>query len=93
MKTPQHVEDSSSLAARERAEYYRELDRIEGISMDEEMDALNAIDQIPDSTERLLLKNYYSMIGGLSDDPFRNLLDPDYEEESLTSSLLDSYKW
>ena len=93
MRTPQHVEDSSSLAARERAEYYRELDRIEGISMDEEMDALNAIDQIPDSTERLLLKNYYSMIGGLSDDPFRNLLDPDYEEESLTSSLLDSYKW
>lgn len=92
MRKPQHLEDSSTLAARERAAYFKELDRIEGIEAEDELSA--AIDNIPDSTQRLLLKNYQSMLNMTdSFDPFRNLLDEDAGSESMVDSLLNAYKW
>lgn len=92
MRKPQHLEDSSTLAARERAAYYKELDRIEGIEAEDELSA--AIDNIPDSTQRLLLKNYQSMLNMTDNfDPFKNLLDEDAGSESMVDSLLNAYKW
>ena len=92
MMKPQHLEDSSTLAARERAAYFKELDRIEGIEAEDELSA--AIDNIPDSTQRLLLKNYQSMLSMTDDfDPFKNLLDEDAGSESMVDSLLNAYKW
>lgn len=94
MKRKQHTEDSSSLAARERAQYYKELDRIEGLEVESETE--EALEAIPDSTQRLLLKNYYSFMREADGyDPFRNLLDEDSDpyQGSMTESLLDAYKW
>ena len=92
MRKPQHLEDSSTLAARERAAYFKELDRIEGIEAEDELSA--AIDNIPDSTQRLLLKNYQSMLSMTDDfDPFKNLLDEDAGSESMVDSLLNAYNW
>lgn len=96
MKKPQHLEDSSTLAARERAEYFKELDRIEDVSMDDEI--TEAIDSIPDSTQRLMLRNYYAMLNQSNEyggDPFRNLLDPDDtgQPNSLTESILSYRDW
>lgn len=94
MKRIQHTEDSSSLAARERAQYYKELDRIEGLEVESETE--EALEAIPDSTQRLLLKNYYSFMREADGyDPFRNLLDEDSDpyQGSMTESLLDAYKW
>ena len=94
MKRKQHTEDSSSLAARERAQYYKELDRIEGLEVESETE--EALEAIPDSTQRLLLKNYYSFMRDADGyDPFRNLLDEDSDpyQGSMTESLLDAYKW
>lgn len=94
MKRKQHTEDSSSLAARERAQYYKELDRIEGLEVESETE--EALESIPDSTQRLLLKNYYSFMRDADGyDPFRNLLDEDSDpyQGSMTESLLDAYKW
>ena len=94
MKRKQHTEDSSSLAARERAQYYKELDRIEGLEVESETE--EALESIPDSTQRLLLKNYYSFMREADGyDPFRNLLDEDSDpyQGSMTESLLDAYKW
>ena len=96
MKQPQHLEDSSTLAARERAEYFKELDRIEDVSIEDEI--TEAIDAIPDSTQRLMLRNYYAMLNQSNEyggDPFRNLLDPDGtgQPNSLTESILSYRNW
>lgn len=91
LRTEQHVADSGDLAMMERAEYYKELDTIEGVDP-EDVDAISAIDSIPDSTQRLLLRNYYAMLNsaGGEVDPFQNLLEQD---DTLHESLLDAYKW
>lgn len=75
MLRDQHVEDSSSLAARERAEYFKALDKKEGITLDDEIE--ESINNIPDSTQRLILKNYYAMLNyDTEEDPIPALLDP-----------------
>lgn len=61
MRTPQHLEDSSTLAAKERQDYFRELDRIEGI-LDEEEDLDSRLEVLPKEVERTVLQNYYSTI-------------------------------
>lgn len=76
MRKDHHIQDSSSLAERERAEYYKALDAKEGITMEDD-DMMETLDKIPDSTQRLLLKNYYSMLNMSDDDPVSSLLQPD----------------
>ena len=61
MRTPQHLEDSSTLASKERQDYFRELDRIEGI-LDEEEDLDSRLEVLPKEVERTVLQNYYSTI-------------------------------
>ena len=43
----------------------------------EDDDMMETLDKIPDSTQRLLLKNYYSMLNMSDDDPISSLLQPD----------------
>ena len=77
MRQDQPVEDSSTLAERERAEWCRAMDEHDGLFDDDDyVDPEAAIESIPDSTERLLLKNYYSMIGSGGTDPIADLLRP-----------------
>lgn len=91
------VLDSGSLAERERREYYRELDRIEGVTGIDEMDpdVSEAINSIPDSTQRLLLRNYYAMMNASvgARDPYRNLLDPDDPDNYYGNDMLDGFRW
>lgn len=63
LSTPQSVEDSESLLAKERAEVFRAMDRRDGITEEDEFDPTAMIDAIPDSTQRLLMQNYYAMMG------------------------------
>ena len=80
MRRDQHLEDSSTLAARERKEYYKQLDKIEGI-VDDDDDPLAALENIPDSTQRLLLRNYHAMMNmDDSEDPIQNLLQPTFAQ-------------
>lgn len=89
LKSDQHLETSATLAERERAEYYRELDRIEGITEDED-DIDDIISSIPDSTQRLLLRNYNAMMSMGSDDPFVNLLTLENDRQE---TFMDYYNW
>lgn len=73
MRKDQHLIDSSVLAEKERAEYYKALDQVEGLVED---DPTAALDAIPDSTKRLLLKNYNTLLTMSDDDPLPGLLDP-----------------
>lgn len=86
MRRDQHLEDSSTLAARERKEYYKQLDKIEGI-VDDDNDPLAALENIPDSTQRLLLRNYHAMMNmDDSEDPIQNLLQPTFVQNSYDDS-------
>ena len=93
MRSEHEIYDSGTLAEKERKEYYAESDRIEGVDTFSDDDYVdNAISKIPDSTQRLMLKNYYAMMGiANQDDPYRNLLDPDQLEDR--NSLISSYFW
>lgn len=68
-----HVNTADDLGKREKEEYYRELDRIEGITDGEDVDA-----HISDPTRNLLLKNYNTFLRGdfYGDDPMETLLHP-----------------
>ncbi len=96
LESEQPVEDSRSLAYRERAEYFKELDRIEGLTDEEtEYDPSAAIEAIPDSTERLLLRSLHSAIG-MQGDGFSldELMGPSWGSgESDTESWVDKYSW
>lgn len=95
MRKPQHTKDIGDLAEYERAQYYKELDRIQGLEIDDE--AAAAIEAIPDSTQRLLLKNYYAMMNNDDTfDPFHNILEDEDESGVYQGGLVDSildYKW
>lgn len=90
MSREQPVECSGVLYEQERQEYFKERDRIEGNNLsdyDEGMSFTN----IPDSTQRLLLTNYYSMMNmsGYESDPFglRSGMSYDENEPSLLSKF------
>ena len=94
MRSDLHIDDSSSLAAKERKQYFDELDKIEGIIDYDEYD--ENIDKIDDSTQRLILQNYYNMLqttSGIS--PVNSLLLPENvalgREEQLDWSNLYKY--
>ena len=92
MSSEQHVETSSSLAARERAEYNKALDEIDGITLDDDP-TLEAIDAIPDSTQRLLLKNYYSMVNkGNGENILEPMLASSYQSDS-DNDWSNLYSW
>lgn len=92
LSSEQPVETSSSLAARERAEYNKALDEIDGITLDDDP-ALEAIDAIPDSTQRLLLKNYYSMVNkGNGENILEPMLASSYQSDS-DSDWSNLYSW
>lgn len=95
MRHNQPVEDSSSLGYRERAEFYKALDRQEGIEdFDESDSALSAIESIPDSTQRLIMKSYYNMIGASDYDPLGSLMGPTFENpEENKEDWSDLYSW
>jgi hypothetical protein len=80
MKTDQPLEDSSTLAARERQEYFKAMDLIDDVQEDE--GALAAIEAIPDSTQRLILKNYYSLLDSGQTDSLSQLLGPSWPDDS-----------
>lgn len=67
---------SGDLAARERAEFYKLKDRQDGI-LDDDTD--EAISRIPDSTERMMLRNYYSLLN-MDDmlDPMEQMMQPTF---------------
>lgn len=70
------VDDSASWAYRERAELYKAMDHIDGIDIDED-NPMSIIDTMPDSTQRLLLKNYLSLMDMDDEmDPIASLLQP-----------------
>lgn len=92
LSSEQPVETSSSLAARERAEYNKALDEIDGITLDDDP-ALEAIDAIPDSTQRLLLKNYYSMVNkGNGENILEPMLASSYQSDS-DNDWSNLYSW
>lgn len=100
MSREYEVLTSDSLAERERREYYRALDDIEGIDTSDDFDSSDALDRIPDATQRLLLKNYNAMLNMSSDlynvdGEYRNLLDIEDHDNFFGSSnsILDSLKW
>ena len=72
LRKDQPVLDVGDLGMRERAEYYKALDAKEGVLDEDEFEA--SLDSIPDSTQRLILKNYYDMID--ANDPLGSLVDP-----------------
>ena len=72
------------MAARERAEYNKGLDQIDGIDIDDDP-IIAAIDNIPDSTQRLLLKNYYSMMNtDIDENILEPMMAPTFESDSET---------
>ena len=92
LSNEQPLETSSSLAARERAEYNKALDEIDGITLDDDP-ALEAIDAIPDSTQRLLLKNYYSMVNrGSGENVLEPMLASSYQSDS-DNDWSNLYSW
>ena len=92
LSSEQPVETSSSLVARERAEYNKALDEIDGITLDDDP-ALEAIDAIPDSTQRLLLKNYYSMVNkGNGENILEPMLASSYQSDS-DNDWSNLYSW
>jgi len=94
MRSDLHIDDSGSLAAQERKQYFDELDRIEGITdYDDEYE--EAVEKIDDSTQRLILQNYYNMLKNTSGvSPIEGLLMPENialgREEELDWSNLYS---
>lgn len=94
MKRDLPVEDSATWAARERAEMYKAMDHIDGIDVDEENPLSAVIDTMPDSTQRLLLKNYLSLMDMDDDqDPIENLLRPVPVGNRDTEDWTTLYKW
>lgn len=94
MKSNLHIDDSGTLAEQERKQYYQELDRIEGVSDDDEYEA--SLSKIDDSTQRLIMQSYYNMLRTTSGtSPIENLLMPENvalgREEELGWDNL--YKW
>ena len=90
-----HVDDSASLVSKERKQYFDELDRIEGIN-DFDDEYTEAVDKIEDSTQRLILQNYYNMLKSTSGmSPIEDLLMPENialgREQELDWSNLYKY--
>lgn len=66
------VEDSITLASQEAQSMFKAMDVVDGIEDEDEYG--KALDNIPDSTQRLLMKNYYAMLG-MDDSPEDHILD------------------
>lgn len=84
------VQTSSDWAERERREYYKALDKIDDIDIDD--DPTDAINNIPDATQRLLMKNYNAFLtmDEYDEDPIAGILEPtiDYNRENESWSTL-----
>ena len=101
LSTPQDIEDSSTLASKETREMFKAMDIVDGIEDEDEFG--KSLDNIPDSTQRLLMKNYYSMMSIAEDDPKSHVLDllepvrrrergiDDYDRENEDWSTLYKY--
>ena len=64
------------------------------ITVFDEDSPLAALDAIPDSTKRLLMKNYHSLLNmDYNDDPIANLLQPQYAGFENEESWPDLYKY
>lgn len=88
----QHIKSSSDLAHEERMAYFRELDRTQGILLDDEEETMH----ISQGTEDLLLRNLHALMNMDSgaDDPIPGLLgSPLASRGQPTGSLLDAYRW
>ncbi|WP_300944046.1 hypothetical protein [uncultured Duncaniella sp.] len=96
LQTDQPVEDSGSLGYRERAEFYKALDRQDGLlDEDDGIDPLDALEQIPDSTQRLMLKSLHSMVGmSGSSSVLDELMGPTFgSEEQQDEDWSSRYSW
>ena len=90
MSRDQHIEDSGTLAQKEREKYFRALDQIEGIE-DEETELDASIDAIPDSTQRMLLRNYRSIMGS-NNNPLNMLVDTD-DDDNIFDAFREKEDW
>lgn len=92
MCTPQDINDSGTLAAKERAMYHRTLDEVDDI-LEEDDPEYSVIDSISDSTQRLLLKNSYAMLSNSPDGDLESLLRPSFVDANGQSDWSDLYSY
>lgn len=95
MQRDHHTYTSDDLHKREKQEYYAQLDKIEGITDDDDIDF-----KISDPTKNLILKNYHDLLRSdfYDDDPMEALLHPArYDERSFVPGApgdwSDDYKF
>ena len=90
-----HVQTSSTLAAREREEYNRARDEIDGIVDEEDMFSM----PISERTNKLLLANMRAMLNRneySDDDPLSSLLSPSMAlgyDDDVRGDWSTDYKW
>lgn len=91
----QHVQTSSDLAHAERMAYFKEIDRAQGILLDDDEEVGM---QISERTENLLLRNLHALMNmdSYSDDPVQNLLNVPLASQGRPyegGSFMDAYRW
>ena len=95
MSRNHHTQDSNDWMDREREEYFKAIDRIDGISDEMDDDPIS----ISESTQRLLLSNYEAMLqigsfdDGYGDNPIDQLLQPVRFGGDDEESFIDHYRW
>lgn len=91
-----HVQSSDDLAHQEKQEYFRALDKIQGIDLDEDD---GSAFYVSPQTANLLQKNYWALLGSdrYSEDPIEMLMqqtqNPNFQQPSMHDSFIDHYKW
>ncbi|MCM1230111.1 MAG: hypothetical protein NC489_08260 [Ruminococcus flavefaciens] len=94
MTREHHVQSSEDLAHAERMEYFKEIDRIQGILVDEDEPEFH----VSQETENLLLRNYHALMNmdPYADDPVQNLLNIPLASRGgpdSGGSFMDAYRW
>lgn len=88
-----HVQTSSDLYQQERAEYFKEIDRIQGLSLDDEEET----HKLSPDIDNLILRNYNALLASSEidpDDPISSLLKPISQQDSYGGyGFMDDYKW
>ena len=80
------------MEAKKKFELTNDVIEIDGITLDDDP-TLEAIDAIPDSTQRLLLKNYYSMVNkGNGENILEPMLASSYQSDS-DNDWSNLYSW
>lgn len=94
MSREHHIQTSEDLARAEREAFFREVDRTQGILLDDEEEGF----QVSSETENLLLRNLNTLMNrdGYDDDPVQTILNFPLASRGIPGSgesLLDAYRW